>query len=93
MLPIGRAFYLLITPHGSRCQFVVEWAAAGGVGQLLVDLDVQGPDAAGFRRLASGLGPHDQYTFTGERATYVFRATVRDSRGQTAFDTHTVTSP
>ena len=30
-LAIGRAFYLLITPQGSRCQFVVQWNAAGGV--------------------------------------------------------------
>ena len=92
-LPIGGAFYLLITHLGSRCQFVVEWDSTGGVGQLRVDLDVRDPGGSAFRRLASNLGPNDQYTFTGQRATYVFRATVRDSRGQSTFDTHTVTCP
>lgn len=94
MLPIGSAFYLLITHRGSVCQFVLEWFASGGNGQLTVDLDVQDPGSATFRRLATGLGPTDQYTFNGLRgATYVFRATVTDAQGQTAFDTHTVTCP
>lgn len=92
-LPIGGAFYLLITPFGSRCQFVLEWTAAGGTGQLTVDLDVTDPSGA-TRRLASGRGPSDQYTFTGDRGvTYVFTATVTDSAGQSSFDTHTVVTP
>ncbi len=93
-LPIGGAFYLLITPQGSVCQFVLEWRAYGGVGQLTVDLDVLDPGASSFRRLATGLGPADSYTFLGARGvTYTFRATVRDSRGQSTFDTETVTTP
>jgi hypothetical protein len=93
MLPTGGLFYLLITHRGDRCQFVVQWAAAGGVGQLTVDLDVQDPSSTSFRRLASGLGPTDQYTFVGDRDTYLFRATVIDSRGQSTFDTLSVTCP
>ena len=93
MLPTGGLFYLLITPVGQRCQFVVQWNAAGGVGQLTLDLDVQDPGAATFRRLASGMGPNDQYTFVGNRATYIFKATVTDSRGQSTFGTLTVTCP
>lgn len=93
MLAIGGQFYLLITPQGDRCQFVVQWQASGGVGQLTVDLDVRDPGATAFRRLASGLGPSDQYVFVGQRATYLFRATVTDARGQSTFDTLTVTCP
>jgi hypothetical protein len=92
-LPTGGLFYLLITSQGNRCQFVVQWAAAGGVGQLTVDLDVQDPGTTSFRRLASGLGPNDQYTYVGNRDTYLFRATVTDSRGQSTFDTLSVTCP
>lgn len=92
-LAIGGMFYLLITPQGNRCQFVVQWAAAGGVGQLTVNLDVQDPGAASFRRLATGMGPTDQYTFVGNRSTYLFRATVTDSRGQSTFDTLSVACP
>jgi hypothetical protein len=92
-LPIGSQFYLLITPAGNRCQFVVAWTARGGVGQLSVDLDVRDPGSQTFRRLATGLGPTDRYTFTGNRATYLFRATVTDARGQSFFNTLTVTCP
>jgi hypothetical protein len=93
MLAIGGLFYLLITPQGDRCQFVVQWAATGGVGQLTVDLDVQEAGNTAFRRLASGLGPNDQYVFVGNRTTYLFRATVTDSRGQSTFNTLSVTCP
>lgn len=92
-LAVGGMFYLLITPQGQRCQFVVEWTAWGGVGQLTVDLEVQEPASAGFRTIASGLGPNDQYVYTGQRASYVFRARVTDSRGQSTFDTLSVTCP
>ena len=92
-LAIGGLFYLLITPQGQRCQFVVQWNATGGVGQLTVDLEVQEPGSPGFRRLATGLGPNDQYVYTGQRASYVFRARVTDSRGQSTFDTLSVTCP
>ena len=74
-------------------KFVVQWAAAGGVGQLTVDLDVQDPGSTSFRRLASGLGPNDQYTYVGSRDSYLFRATVTNSRGQSTFDTLSVTRP
>ena len=92
-LAIGGLFYLLITPQGNRCQFVVEGTAMGGVGQLTVDLDARDPGASSFRRLASGLGPSDQYVFTGNRDTYLFRATVTDARGQSTLDTLSVTCP
>ena len=93
-LPIGGAFYLLITHRGSVCQFVLEWTAVGGVGQLTVDLEVRDPGSASFRRIATGLGPNDRHTFNGNRgASYVFRATVTDSRGQSTFDSQTVTCP
>ena len=92
-LPIGSQFYLLITPAGNRCQFLVQWTAMGGAGQLSVNLDVRDPGSATFRRLATGLGPSDQFTFTGIRATYLFRATVTDIQGQSFFDTLTVTCP
>lgn len=92
-LAIGGQFYLLITRQGQRCQFVVDWAAAGGGGQLTVDLDVQEPGASGFRRLATGFGPVDQYVYTGARSTYIFRARVTDSQGISSFDTLTVTCP
>ncbi|MEE8106000.1 MAG: hypothetical protein V3T86_10740 [Planctomycetota bacterium] len=75
---------------------VVQWNAAGGVGQLTVDLDVQEPGSLSFRNLASGLGPNDQYVYTspvGGRDTYLFRATVTDFRGQSTFDTLSVTCP
>lgn len=94
-LPIGGAFYLLITPFGSVAEFVVQWASAGGVGQLTVDLDVQDPAGAAYRRLVSGRGPADQYTYTNavRGRTYLFRATVADSRGQSSFATLSVVVP
>ncbi len=91
-LAIGGQFYILITPHGHRCQFVVEWNASGGVGQLKVNLDYMQVGGS-FSRLATGMGPNDRYTYTGDRATYVFKATVTDSRGQSTFDTLTITCP
>ena len=93
MLAIGSQFYLLITPVGQRCQFAVEWYASGGVGQLTVDLEVQEGAAPGFRTLATGLGPTDQYVYTGQRTNYLFRATVTDARGQSTFDTLSVSCP
>jgi len=92
-LAAGGQFYLLITPQGSRCQFIVEWMASGGVGQRTVDLDVQASGSTSFQSLASGLGPNDQYLFTGARSSYLFRATVTDSRGESTFDTLSVTCP
>lgn len=71
----------------------VEWTASGGVGQLTVNLDVQESGSASFRRLASGLGPNDQYTFTGNRSNYLFKATVTDSRGESTFGTLSVNCP
>ncbi len=93
MLAIGGLFYLLITPQGSQCQFVLEWNATGGAGQLTVDLDVQNAGSTSVRRLATGRGPNDQYIFTGPRAAYLFKATVTDSRGQSTFGTLSVTCP
>lgn len=93
MLAIGAQFYLLVTPQGQRCQFVVEWTASGGVGQLTVELEVQEAGAGAFRRLATGLGPTDSFVFTGARSRYLFRARVTDSRGASSFDTLSVTCP
>jgi len=92
-LPAGGQFFLIILPQGSQCQFVVQWTAAGGVGQLTVNLDVMRSGSTSFSRLASGLGANDQYTFLGDRNTYIFRATVTDSRGQSTFNTLSVTCP
>lgn len=94
-LPIDAQFYLLVTPVGQRCQFVVEWNAAGGTGQLTVDLEVREPGKAGWRLLADTVGPTDQFTFTGPRVPrpYLFRATVTDAQGQMAFDTLSVQCP
>ena len=75
-----------------RAQYVaewfMEWNASGGIGQTTVDLQVQRPNASTFQTIATGLGPNDEYLFSTDiGGTYVFRAIVRDSRGNTRSDT------
>ena len=72
----------------------VQWSASGGSGQLTVDLTVQRPGSNRWDALATGRGPNDEFLFnTSVPRTYLFKATVHDSSGQSQFNTLSVTFP
>ena len=92
----GKAIHILyvVAPAQYAAEAYIQWTASGGRGQLTVDLDVQKPGSSTWTRLVSGRGPSDHYLFsTNTPGTYVFRATARDSSGNSAFNTTTVDFP
>jgi hypothetical protein len=72
----------------------IQWNASGGTGQLTVSLEVQRPGSTRWESLVSGMGPNDEHLFvTHAPGTYTFRATAKDSTGNSSFNTMTLTFP
>lgn len=91
----GRAIRILRTIGGFHVEFIIEWNATG-TGQVTVDVDlIQAPTGIAVpRRIVAGRGPNDNVAFGGTGpGTYVFRATARNSAGDSCFDTVTVNVP
>lgn len=96
----GKAIHVIGVPQVGTypAQYVAEWFmqwnASGGEGQLTVELEVKRPNSANFEKLVSGRGPSDSYLFgTHQSGDYLFKATVKDSRGNAMFATSSVTAP
>jgi hypothetical protein len=72
----------------------IQWNASGGTGQLTVSLEVQRPGSTRWESLVSGMGPNDEHLFvTHAPGAYTFRATAKDSTGNSSFNTMTLTFP
>lgn len=96
----GKAIHVIGVPAvgSQQAQYVAEWFmqwnASGGEGQLTVDLEVKRPNSANFEKLVSERGPNDSYLFgTHQSGDYLFKAAVKDARGNTMFATSSVTAP
>jgi predicted nucleic acid-binding Zn-ribbon protein len=84
----------VVTPAAYAAEAYIQWDAAGGSGQLQVELDVQNPSSVAWTTLVTNRGPNDEFHFTTNvPGNYLFRGTVRDATGQSAWNTLSVTFP
>ena len=89
----GKAILITVGPGRTSYTFALKWDATGGSGQVTVDLEVEYPGGT-VVPILSHRGPSDHYLYSAYNlmgGSYVFKAIARDSAGNTAFDTLTIT--